>query len=104
MAQGIPSRRQQNFHSTHKREVILLYHMNATAIKPVTEIKRHATEIIAQLEPSTYTYVPDAAPGMHLPSGTQPGLLAQQLEQVLPALVKDCIQLETYSENGDVLT
>lgn len=24
--------------------------MNATAIKPVTEIKRHATEIIAQLE------------------------------------------------------
>ena len=30
--------------------MILLYHMNPTAIKPVTEIKRHATEIIAQLE------------------------------------------------------
>ena len=30
--------------------MILLYHMSATAIKPVTEIKRHATEIIAQLE------------------------------------------------------
>jgi prevent-host-death family protein len=31
-------------------KVILLYHMSATHIKPVTEIKRHATEIIAQLE------------------------------------------------------
>ncbi len=31
-------------------KVILLYHMTIPAIKPVTEIKRHATEIIAQLE------------------------------------------------------
>ena len=34
-----------------RESVILLWHMRTAALMPVTEIKRRATEIIAELEP-----------------------------------------------------
>jgi hypothetical protein len=62
-----------------------------------------ALDVIAQLEPSTYQYVSEAAPGMQLPQGTQAGLLAQQLEQVLPALVHPFTQPAEIDSTGNVI-
>lgn len=46
-----------------------------------------ALDIIGQLEPKTYDYIDDA--DLALPSEKQYGFLAQDLEKVLPELVKD---------------
>ena len=56
-----------------------------TGVMPIAS----GLSVVQQLQPSTYTYVPDAAPAMHLPSGMQSGLVAQQLEEVLPHLVQE---------------
>lgn len=44
---------------------------------------------IRQLKPSTYTYKTDQFRQMNLPEGQQIGLIAQDLEQVFPELVKE---------------
>lgn len=62
-----------------------------------------ALDVIAQLDPSTYEYVPEAAPGMQLPQGTQAGLLAQELEQVLPTLVHPFTQPAEIDSSGNVM-
>jgi len=49
----------------------------------------NALEVLSQVQPSTFNFMPEAAPGLSLPQGTQPGVIAQQLQQVLPALVTD---------------
>lgn len=51
-----------------------------------------ALDIIDQLKPKTYDYVDDA--DLALPQEKQYGFLAQELEQVLPSLVKD---VETFA-------
>ncbi|MFN8351606.1 MAG: tail fiber domain-containing protein [Flavobacteriales bacterium] len=56
-----------------------------TGVMPIAS----GLSVVQQLQPSTYAYVPDAAPAMHLPSGMQSGLVAQQLEAVLPHLVQE---------------
>jgi len=49
-----------------------------------------AMSIINQLKPKTYEYRQDAnLKGMNLPQGKQYGLIAQDVEQVLPNLVKE---------------
>jgi hypothetical protein len=48
---------------------------------------QNSTGILSQLQPQSYTFTDAAHPGMVLPEGQQMGLLAQQLEQVLPDLV-----------------
>lgn len=47
----------------------------------------NALDIVKQLDAKTYTYKQDA--GMRLPEGQQYGFIAQELEQVLPAAVKE---------------
>ena len=46
-----------------------------------------ASELLSQLEPKTYTFIPQEHPHLQLPTELQYGLLAQELEQVLPTLV-----------------
>ncbi len=56
-----------------------------------------ALGIVSQLKPKTYDYKMDA--DIALPTEKQYGFLAQDLEQVLPELVKD---VETLSDIGEV--
>ena len=63
-----------------------------------------AMYLIEQLQPSTYEYVPSAAPGINFPSGTQAGFLAQQLEAVIPNLVRDGMLPSERDSIGHIIT
>jgi hypothetical protein len=54
-------------------------------IVPIT----NAVELLAQLQPKTYTFERERFSQLNLPDGTQSGLLAQDLEALLPEAVKD---------------
>lgn len=47
-----------------------------------------ALALIEQLQPRTYQYSVDQFPYLHLPSGEQMGFIAQEMETVLPELVR----------------
>ncbi|MBK7271023.1 MAG: tail fiber domain-containing protein [Flavobacteriales bacterium] len=49
----------------------------------------NAVDVIAQLDAHTYDYLEADFPMMDLPSGNQGGLIAQELELVLPSLVTE---------------
>lgn len=59
-------------------------------------------EIISQLQPRTYEFIPDVHEGLNLASGQQYGLVAQELEEVLPAVVKDVNHLAQYDSEGNM--
>jgi hypothetical protein len=57
--------------------------------KDITEVD-NAMEILAQLKPKTYTFREDGEYAlMNLPRGKHYGLIAQEVEEVLPALVAE---------------
>jgi hypothetical protein len=56
--------------------------------------------IISQLKPSVYTCKTNEYKQMHLPEGLQYGLIADEVQQVLPGAVKKAIQPAEY-ENHD---
>lgn len=62
-----------------------------TDIQPLEQ----ATALIAQLAPKTYRYRSAEMPNMGLPTGPQFGLIAQDVEKVLPTLVN------TYAQTAD---
>lgn len=69
-------------------------------IKPISE----SMDKIMQLKPSTYTFRREAFPDMNLPQGEHMGLIAQELEQVLPGLVKENKSLDRKDYKGEVLS
>lgn len=68
-----------------------------TNIKPMTK----ALDKIMLLKPSTYTYKSDDYKGLSLSKKTQIGLIAQELEEVFPDLVKET-GLPGRDENGKI--
>ena len=64
---------------------------------------RNALPLIQGLKPATYSYNTGAFDQMHLPSGQQYGLIADEVKQVLPGLVKRAVQPARY-ENDDPIT
>lgn len=60
----------------------------------------NAMSIINQLNPSVYTYKTAEYKQMNLPEGLRYGLIADELQQVLPGLVKKAVQPAEY-ENHD---
>ncbi len=59
-----------------------------------------ALSIIEQLKPSVYSYKTDEYKQMHLPEGLQYGLIADEVQQVVPGAVKKVVQPAEY-ENHD---
>jgi hypothetical protein len=59
--------------------------------------------IINQLQPKTFTYDQASYPSMNLSSGLQYGLIAQEVETVLPDLVSQNVQPAVYDENGNLI-
>lgn len=60
----------------------------------------HAVDLIEALKPATYVYNTEAYKQMMLPEGQQYGLIADEVKQVFPSLVKTAIQPAAY-ENDD---
>ncbi len=67
-------------------------------IQPIT----NATAIIQQLTPKNYFFNHTVHPNMVLPSGKQWGLIAQDVEQVLPELVSDVEHPAQYDSLGNL--
>ncbi|MEO7313145.1 MAG: tail fiber domain-containing protein [Chitinophagaceae bacterium] len=66
-------------------------------IRPLTG----ALAIIDQLKASVYTFKTSEYKKMHLPEGLQYGLIADELEQILPTAVKKAVQPPTYERNDE---
>ncbi len=60
----------------------------------------HAVDLIEALKPPTYVYNTEDYKQMMLPEGQQYGLIADEVKQVFPSLVKTAIQPAAY-ENDD---
>ncbi len=60
----------------------------------------NAVQLIKALKPSTYTYKTSAYEQMALPEGKQYGLVADEVKQVFPSMVKSAVQPAKY-ENDD---
>ena len=71
-----------------------------TNIVPIT----NGLSIINQLKPKTFDYQTANYPSMNLPTDNHPGLIAQEVELVLPALVEAARQPAAVDSNGKVIT
>ncbi len=70
-----------------------------TDIRDIT----HAMDILSQINPRAYQFKPELQRSRNLPSEKQYGLLAQEVEQVLPELVKKQADLsEEGEEQGEI--
>lgn len=75
------------------------YLPSARKLKSGEQALKGALGIIAQLQPKTYLYDTKTYKPMNLPEGKRYGLIAEELEQVLPQLVKDS-KTELYDWEG----
>lgn len=64
----------------------------------------NALGLINQLNPKTFTFKTTQYPQMHLPSGNQYGLIAQDVEQVLPEFVKSITQPAVIDSAGNIIS
>lgn len=62
-----------------------------------------ALALLAKLQPKTYTYNSSAVQNLGMPTGKQYGLIAQEVQQVLPELVSHITQPETRNLKGQVI-
>ncbi len=60
----------------------------------------NATDMIMRLQPKSYTYNTAKYAQLNLPSGPQSGLIAQELEQVLPEAVKHTMHPAQFDSEG----
>jgi len=64
----------------------------------------NAMDIINQLNAKTFEFKHSSYPSMNLPQGLQYGLIAQEVETVLPALITNNVQPEVLDSLGVVVT
>lgn len=62
-----------------------------------------ANDILAQISVHTYEHNTEAYPAMGLAAGEQTGVIAQELEQVLPQLVRDMVNPAVEDRDGNVV-
>ena len=63
----------------------------------------NATAIINQLKPKTFEYKQSSFPSMNLPSGKQYGLIAQDVQSVLPELVNNNVHPAKLDSVGNIV-
>jgi hypothetical protein len=76
-------------------------------VKLKTNIKdldnNNALALINSLQPKSYEYKNASYPSMQLPKGNQYGLIAQEVESVLPQLVKEAIHPPKRDKQGKII-
>ncbi|MBL7963288.1 MAG: tail fiber domain-containing protein [Flavobacteriales bacterium] len=63
----------------------------------------NAMAVVQQLEPKTYSFIQGLHPGLNLPSGDQAGLIAQQVDMVVPGLTKTFTVPAEVDSSGAIL-
>jgi hypothetical protein len=63
----------------------------------------NALDLLAQLQPKTFEYKSAAYPSMSFPTGIQHGLIAQDVESVLPSVVNSNIHPPKYDSTGTMV-
>lgn len=71
------------------------------SLKENIEPMENAFDALTSLEPKSYTYSSGVYPNQYMPSGTQYGLIAQELELVLPQLVKEVSRPNSLDDPSD---
>lgn len=61
-----------------------------------------ANAVLSQLHPVSYKFRVNEFPQMNLEETTQIGLISQEVEQILPSLVREAVQPAVYGENGEM--
>ena len=69
----------------------------------IAPLQQNALGVIASLQPKSYEFDLTIDPTMGMPTGPQVGFLAQDLEQVLPALVTEVNRPERVDSLGQVV-
>jgi hypothetical protein len=64
----------------------------------------NAMSIISQLQPKTYTFKTNDYSNMNLPAGTNYGLIANEVEMVLPNIVKTNVHPAETDDDGNVIS
>ncbi len=72
------------------------------ALKQNVEAIENATSVLQQIQPKSYQYNQDLD-AFSLSTGIQYGVIAQQLEEVLPELVADITTPTRYTEEGEII-
>jgi len=62
------------------------------------------SELISQVVPYSYRFNTESNPGLGLPEGDQAGILAGNLEEVLPHLVRSVTHQEEVDEEGNLIS
>ncbi len=71
-----------------------------TDIQPLTS----CSEILGQVVPRTYRFNVESNPGLGLAEGDQAGVIAAEIEEILPHLVRSVTHSEELDEQGNVIS
>jgi hypothetical protein len=71
-----------------------------TDIQPLTS----CSEILGQVVPRTYRFNVESNPGLGLAEGDQAGVIAAEIEEILPHLVRSVTHYEEVDEQGNVIS
>ncbi|MEZ4808570.1 MAG: tail fiber domain-containing protein [Flavobacteriales bacterium] len=74
--------------------------MSDATLKTNVEEIGNAHELINALQPKTYEFIPQQHPHMQMPQGRQWGVLAQELQEVMPELVERVPVPAVYDSTG----
>lgn len=80
-----------------------LYNSSDLALKDNIQPLSNASSILSQLQPKTYEYKISQFPTINLPQNTHHGLIAQEVEVILPNLVKSFTEPAEMDSAGNVI-
>jgi trimeric autotransporter adhesin len=77
-----------------------VYTVSDATLKENIQDISNPLDIINQLNPKSYSFNQQQAASMWLASGSHYGLLAQDVQNILPGLIKDCVHPARYDSTG----
>lgn len=82
----------------------LVYDASDAMLKTNVQDMQGGLDVVMSLAPKNYSFLTEEYPQMNFPTGQQAGVLAEDLETVLPGLVKTAIQPAVLDSSGNVVT
>ncbi|MCY7408735.1 MAG: tail fiber domain-containing protein, partial [Chitinophagales bacterium] len=73
-------------------------------LKDNVVVIENASDILSKLDGFTYNFDTLQFPQLHLPSGDQLGLIAQQVKEVIPSAVKEFTIFKTVDSSGNIIS